>query len=67
MRKDLGAIGLKVNTYGTCVFNKMINDKNITIAWHVNDLKVSHAEKDIIESFIQWTKETYEDVTKLNP
>ena len=37
------------------------------ITWHVNDLKVSHAENDIVDAFTEWTNETYEYVTKLKP
>ena len=39
----------------------------MTIAWHDDDLKVSHANKAIVDIFIQWTKGTYEGVKKLNP
>ena len=37
------------------------------IKWHVNDLKVSHSDKDIVNYFIQWTKKTYEDEKNNNP
>ena len=45
----------------------MIRDKQITITWRVDDLKLSHADKDIVDSFIEWTKDTYEYLTKRNP
>ena len=45
----------------------MIRDKQITITWRVDDLKLSHANKDIVEAFIEWTKDTYEYLTKQNP
>ena len=35
------------------------------MTWHVNDLKVSQADKDVVDAFIELTKETYEDVKKL--
>ena len=44
----------------------MMRDKQKTITWHVYDLKVSHADEDIFEALIEWTKETYEDINKLN-
>ena len=31
----------------------MISDKQMKINCHVNDLKVSHCDKDIVEDFIQ--------------
>ena len=37
------------------------------ITWHVDDLKVYHADKDIVGAFIQYTNETYEDIIKVNP
>ena len=36
------------------------------ITWHVDDLKVSNEEKDIVDALIKCTNETYEDITKLN-
>ena len=39
----------------------------MAINLHVDDLKVSHAEKDIVDAFIQWIKETYKDITNLIP
>ena len=45
----------------------MICDKQMKITWHVDDHKVSHSENGIVDAFIEWTKEKYEYVTKLNP
>ena len=59
------AIGFKVNPYDNCMANKMVRDKQMTINWHVDGLKVYHADKDIVDAFIQRTKETYQDVTKI--
>ena len=67
LRKYLKTIGFKVNPYDPCVAKNMIHDKKNTINWHVDDLKVSRAENDIVDAFIEWTKDTYEDVTKLKP
>ena len=67
LRKYIGAIGLKVNSYDPCVSNKIIRNKQVKITFYAGDLKVSHADNDIVGAFTQLTKETYEDVTKLNP
>ena len=67
LRKDLGAIGFRVNSCDPCVANKMVRDKQMKNNRHVDDLKVSNSDKDIVDALIQWTKDTYEDVTKLNP
>ena len=50
LRRSLEAIGLKVNNFDSCVVNKMIHNKQMTITWHFNELKVSHADKDIFEN-----------------
>ena len=65
--KYLEAICYKVNIYDPCVENKMIHNKQKTITWHVEDLKLSHTENDIVNTFVEWTKETYDDVTELKP
>jgi hypothetical protein len=36
--------GFDVNPYDWCVANKVINDKQCTIVWHVDDLKISHVD-----------------------
>ena len=66
LRKDIEAICFKVNPYDSSVANNMICDKQITITWHVNDPKVSHADKDIVDFFIELFKDTYKDITNLS-
>ena len=41
---DLVADGFKINPYDPCVANKIINGTQMTVIWHVDDLKISHAE-----------------------
>ena len=36
----------------TCVANKKINGKQFTIIWHVDDLKISHMDKKVINDII---------------
>jgi len=45
LSKTLMEWGLKLNEYDPCVANKMVNRKQCTIIWHVDDLKISHVEK----------------------
>ena len=45
--------GFVVNPYDFCVFNKMINDKQCTILFHVDDLKISHTSDDTISEIIK--------------
>ena len=45
LRADLESEGFKINPYDPCIANKMVNGKQMTIAWHVDDLKVSHKQE----------------------
>ena len=44
--------GFVPNRYDSCVVNKMVNGKQLTVAWHVDDLKVSHVEESTLDGFI---------------
>ena len=44
--------GFEVNPYDWCVVNKYINGKQCTIGWHVDDLKISHVEEEVVEGII---------------
>ena len=37
--------GFEINPYDPCVINKMVNEKQQTIFWHVDDCKLSHRDK----------------------
>jgi hypothetical protein len=39
--------GFVINPYDWCVSNKMINRKQCTIIWHVDDLKISHVDAKV--------------------
>ena len=41
---DLMTIGFELNPYNPCVANKTINRKQLTLVWHVDDIKASHIE-----------------------
>ena len=41
-------MGFEVNPYDPCVANKMVNGKQMTICWHVDDLKVSNVNKNSV-------------------
>ena len=36
-----------------CTFNKMVNGEQITVQFHVDDLKVSHKEQAVLEDFLK--------------
>lgn len=65
--KDLKNEGFVLNEYDPCVANKIVNGKQLTLTWHVDDLKVSHVDKTVVDEFIEWIQEKYGDVTKVKP
>lgn len=45
--------------------NKIINGKQCTLLWHVDDMKVLHEDKDVVTNIINKLKSTYEKIRKL--
>jgi hypothetical protein len=45
-------MGFKVNPYDWCVAHKVVNGKQCTIVWHVDDLKILYVDADVIEGVI---------------
>lgn len=58
-RKDIESIGFKVNPYDPCVANRIINGKQHTVTWHVDDLKSSHVDPKVNDEFLEWLKTKY--------
>ena len=54
LRTDLEAYGFKVNPYDPCVANKMVDRKQLTICWHVDDLMASHVSAKALQAFCDW-------------
>jgi len=67
LTKDLIKQGFIINPYDPCVANKMVKDKQLTVTWHVDDLKVSCNIPEEVDNFIQWIRNEYEDFTKVKP
>eukprot|EP00957_Ditylum_brightwellii_P156865 11939119-Ditylum_brightwellii.AAC.1 len=43
-KKDIESIGFVVNPFDICVANKIVDGKEQTITWHINDIKASHVD-----------------------
>jgi hypothetical protein len=43
-----------------CVANKMVQGRQLTVVWHVDDLKISHRLPSVVTKMIAWLKSTYE-------
>ena len=51
---DLEEYGFKINLYNPCVSNKMVGGKQVTVCWHVEDLKILCVEANEVTKMIQW-------------
>ncbi len=60
-KKDIETIGFKVNPYDPCVANRLVNGKQHTVTWHVDDLKSSHVDPKVNDTFLEWLKKKYAD------
>jgi hypothetical protein len=54
--------GYTMNPYDPCVWNKMIEKKQITICFHVNNCKVSHKLAQVVDKAIKWLRQDYESI-----
>ena len=54
--------GFTINQYDKCVANKMINGKQCTIAFYVDDNKVSHEDPEVVSKVIQTLKGHFGDL-----
>ena len=51
--------GFKINPYDSCVANNTINGKKCTVIWHVDDLKISHEEYDVVTNILNKLDSVY--------
>ena len=52
LRGDLENMGFEVNPQDPCVANKEVNGSQMTVTWHVDDLKVSHKDPAEVTKFL---------------
>ena len=50
-----------MNPYDPCVANKIVNGSQMTVTWHVDDLKVSHKDYNEITKFLLFWGKRYEN------
>ena len=58
--------GFIPNKYNDCVVNKMINGSQMTVVWHVDDLKVSHVDAKEVGKFTHQMEEAFGKETPLS-
>ena len=59
LTKTLKDSGFEINLYDWCVANKIVNSKQLTVVWHVNDLKISHVDKEVVTECINILDQKY--------
>ena len=45
--------GFIMNPYDSCVANKQVNNKQLTVTWHIDDLKISHVDAEVVQQFVK--------------
>jgi hypothetical protein len=58
--------GFTANPYDPCVMNKIVEGTQLTVTWHVDDLKVSHAKSSVVDQFIDDMEGEFGKETPLN-
>ena len=57
--KELKEMGFEINPYDPWVANKLVNKRQMTVRWHVDDLMISHVDKGEILKFVKCIKDIY--------
>ena len=58
--KNLKSIGFVLNPYYPCVANNIVDSAQLTVVWHLDDLKVSHVDAGVVTIMSMWLQKTYE-------
>jgi hypothetical protein len=65
LRAFLESIDFVVSDYDECTFNKMINGKQCTIQFHVDDLKISYVTQTVLDDVINQLNAEFGTIKKL--
>ena len=60
LRADLKEHGFSMNEYDPCVANKMVNRKQMTVTWHVNNLKAYHEDDFELTKLVMFLERRYD-------
>ena len=60
----LSTMGFSINPYDKCAANKMVNGKQCSVVWYVDDVKVSHVDRSVVKEVIKDLGDTF---GKVNP
>ena len=54
--ENLKSIRFQLNPYYPCVENNIVDSAQLTVVWHVDDLKVSHIDGGVVTCMAAWLK-----------
>ena len=64
-KKDLEGIGFVFNDYDPCVANRIVDGKQQTIRFHVDDVMSSHIDAKVNDDFLEWANMKYGEIGKV--
>jgi len=56
-------LGFVLNPYDPCIANCTIDGKQCTIAWYVDDTKISHEDHNVVSMIISKLEEQFDKMT----
>ena len=59
LKKELTDDGFVINAYDSCVANKLVEGSQMTVTWHVDDLKISHVNPDRVTDLLKHLEKLY--------
>jgi hypothetical protein len=59
---NLTDIDFTINPYDPCVTNKIIEGEQMTIFFHVDDFKLGHRKKKVMDRMIDYLPQEYESI-----
>ena len=62
---ELKKWGFTQNPYDACTFNKMVNGSQLTIVFHVDDCKISHLDKSVVDGLLRQLSDRFGKETPL--
>ena len=65
LSKSLEEMGYQRNEYDWCVMENIIDNKQCTIIWHVDDLNTSHVEPAVFSSVLADIDAEYGKIAKM--
>ena len=65
LSKHLIDHGFTQNEYDMCTFNKIVNVEQITVQFHVDDVKVSYKEQSVLDNFLKDLRDEFDQEAKL--